>query len=48
MKKGGDMSAGGAFYWGDYRNCDIPLWTLENMFQHIAEYEKVNLEKNEN
>jgi sphingomyelin phosphodiesterase len=30
-----------AGYWGDYRNCDIPLWTLENMFEHISNNEKV-------
>jgi len=27
----GDNAAG---YWGDYRNCDPPLWTIENMLQN--------------
>lgn len=31
-----------AGYWGDYRNCDIPLWTLENMFEHITKNEQVH------
>jgi sphingomyelin phosphodiesterase len=31
-----------AGYWGDYRDCDLPLWTLQNMFQHIASKEDVN------
>ena len=30
-----------AGYWGDYRNCDVPLWTIENMFQHISQNEQV-------
>jgi sphingomyelin phosphodiesterase len=31
-----------AGYWGDYRNCDIPIWTLENMFEYISKNEQVN------
>ncbi len=27
-------------YWGDYRNCDVPLWTVESMFNHIAKNEQ--------
>ncbi|XP_019613437.1 PREDICTED: sphingomyelin phosphodiesterase-like [Branchiostoma belcheri] len=23
--------------WGDYRYCDTPLWTLENLLQHLAQ-----------
>ncbi|CAH1238967.1 SMPD1 [Branchiostoma lanceolatum] len=23
--------------WGDYRYCDTPLWTMENLLQHLAE-----------
>jgi sphingomyelin phosphodiesterase len=30
----------GAGYWGDLRNCDIPLWTVENMFEYISMNEK--------
>jgi sphingomyelin phosphodiesterase len=30
-----------AGFWGDYRNCDVPIWTVENMFEHIAENEQV-------
>ncbi|CAF0747954.1 unnamed protein product [Brachionus calyciflorus] len=26
--------------WGDYRFCDLPLWTLESMFEHISKNEK--------
>lgn len=33
-------SAPGAGYWGDYRNCDVPVWTVESMFNHIANNEK--------
>ncbi len=29
-----------AGYWGDYRNCDVPLWTVENMFEHISKTEQ--------
>jgi len=29
----------GAGFWGDYRSCDIPFWTVENMFQYIANNE---------
>jgi len=35
-----DKKAG---YWGDYRNCDVPIWTVENMFDHISRNEQVNL-----
>ena len=31
----------GAGYWGDYRNCDVPFWTAESMFEYIANNEKV-------
>jgi sphingomyelin phosphodiesterase len=30
-----------AGFWGDYRSCDIPLWTVEDMFDHISKHEKV-------
>ena len=30
-----------AGYWGDYRNCDVPVWTVENMFKNIVKNEKV-------
>ncbi|CAF4684401.1 unnamed protein product [Rotaria socialis] len=29
----------GAGFWGDYRGCDLPYWTAEAMFQHIAAVE---------
>lgn len=25
--------------WGDYRFCDLPLWTVESMFEHIVNRE---------
>lgn len=28
--------------WGDYRNCDTPLRTLENMLKHIVENHKID------
>lgn len=31
-----------AGYWGDYRNCDIPLRMLENMLAHINKTHKVD------
>jgi sphingomyelin phosphodiesterase len=37
---GSKQSAG---FWGDYRNCDIPIWTVEDMFDHISKNEKVIL-----
>jgi hypothetical protein len=30
-----------AGYWGDYRNCDVPIWTVENMFDYISKNENV-------
>lgn len=30
-----------AGYWGDYRNCDVPIWTVESMFENIAKNEQV-------
>lgn len=27
-------------YWGDYRDCDVPLRTLEGMLKHISLYHK--------
>ncbi len=32
-----------AGYWGDARHCDIPLWTVENMFDYISKNENVGL-----
>ncbi|XP_035688597.1 sphingomyelin phosphodiesterase-like [Branchiostoma floridae] len=32
--KGGPKPAG---KWGDYRYCDTPLWTMENLLQHLAQ-----------
>ena len=32
-----------AGFWGDYRSCDIPLWTVENMFEHISKNEDVKI-----
>ncbi|GIY49238.1 sphingomyelin phosphodiesterase [Caerostris darwini] len=29
-------------YWGDYRNCDIPLRTLDNMLAHINKTHKID------
>lgn len=31
----------GVGFWGDYRMCDTPRWTIENMLQHIAAEHKV-------
>ena len=31
----GNTSSNKAGYWGDYA-CDLPLWTLENLLQHLA------------
>jgi len=31
----------GARYWGEY-TCDLPSWTAENLYQHIAETEPVS------
>ncbi|KAK2702980.1 hypothetical protein QYM36_018436 [Artemia franciscana] len=25
-----------AGYWGDYRDCDLPLWTLRNSLEHVG------------
>ncbi|XP_046563304.1 sphingomyelin phosphodiesterase-like [Haliotis rubra] len=40
-----DPGESGAGQWGDYRNCDTPLTTLENLFEHLhnrsAEYDYV-------
>ncbi|ESP02348.1 hypothetical protein LOTGIDRAFT_92630, partial [Lottia gigantea] len=27
----------GAGKWGDYRNCDTPIWTLNNLFEHLQQ-----------
>ncbi len=29
--------------WGDYRSCDIPTWTVENLFQHLAQNEQFDM-----
>ncbi|CAF1107836.1 unnamed protein product [Rotaria sp. Silwood1] len=29
----------GAGFWGDYRNCDIPLWTVQTILQYASELE---------
>lgn len=31
--------------WGDYRNCDMPMRTLENMLSHINKTHKVYIFK---
>jgi sphingomyelin phosphodiesterase len=36
-----NSTASGAGYWGDYRNCDVPLWTVESMFDYISKNEQV-------
>jgi len=36
---GDERSAG---FWGDYRNCDVPIWTVENMFDYIAKNENAS------
>lgn len=35
-----EMLAG---YWGDYRNCDVPIWLVENLFDFISNNEKVRV-----
>ncbi|CAF4257182.1 unnamed protein product, partial [Rotaria sp. Silwood2] len=32
----------GAGFWGDYRNCDVPFWTAEELLKYAAEIEKVD------
>ena len=32
-----------AGFWGDYSNCDIPLWTLEALYEDIANNHQVRL-----
>ncbi|CAF0958145.1 unnamed protein product [Brachionus calyciflorus] len=32
-----------AGYWGDYRNCDVPVWTVENMFEHLSKNEQFDI-----
>ena len=27
---------------GDYRNCDIPIWTAQVMLQHASQYDDVS------
>ncbi|KAJ8894391.1 hypothetical protein PR048_007042 [Dryococelus australis] len=36
----GNQSSG-AGHWGDYRVCDMPLWTIRTMLQHIREQHPV-------
>ncbi len=40
-----DDSQEGAGYWGEYI-CDMPSWTLRNMFQQILEKHPVRWENN--
>ncbi|CAF0864468.1 unnamed protein product [Didymodactylos carnosus] len=35
--------ATGAGYWGDYRTCDLPLWTAEAIFNYIARNEEFDI-----
>jgi sphingomyelin phosphodiesterase len=35
--KTGEIGAG---FWGDYRTCDLPLWTAENMLKYIIQNEE--------
>lgn len=30
-----------AGYWGDYRNCDTPIWAFDDVIERIAETHKV-------
>ncbi|CAF4414923.1 unnamed protein product, partial [Adineta steineri] len=32
----------GAGFWGDFRNCDIPYWTVEALLKRIVEVEKID------
>ncbi|CAF1215109.1 unnamed protein product [Adineta steineri] len=32
----------GAGFWGDFRNCDIPFWTVEALLKRIVEVEKID------
>ena len=27
--------------WGTYYKCDTPVWTVENLFQHLSQNEQV-------
>lgn len=31
-----------AGYWGDYRNCDTPLWAYDDVIERIASTHKVS------
>lgn len=32
-----------AGYWGDYRNCDTPIWAFDNVIDTITESHEVNI-----
>lgn len=32
-----------AGFWGDYRNCDTPIWAFDNVIDRITETHKVNI-----
>lgn len=34
-----------AGYWGDYRNCDTPIWAFDDAVEHIHETHKVRRPK---
>ncbi len=34
-----------AGYWGANAACDLPYWSIENLFQHLNRTEKVQLEE---
>ena len=29
--------------WGTYYKCDTPVWTVENLFQHLSQNEQVRM-----
>lgn len=33
----------GAGYWGDYRDCDTPLWAYDDVIERIASKHKVKI-----
>lgn len=34
-------NAAPAGYWGDYRNCDSPIWAYDDVIDRISEVHKV-------
>ena len=35
------LNSNKAGYWGEPKHCDMPYWTVENMFEYISKNEQV-------